>query len=70
MSQMLNFLVIPTVLTLAAVAPTQLAACSMAGCPGNGAELKSNFIVKITHDDKPLAGVSVQITGHGVQVFS
>jgi len=61
MSQMFKFFVLPAVLTLAAVAPPQLVACSLAGCLGNGVELRSSFIVKITHGDKPLAGVSVQI---------
>jgi hypothetical protein len=67
---MLKILVIPAVLTFAAVAPPSLVACSMAGCPGNGVELRSNFVVRVIHEDKPLPGVSVQITRHGVQVFS
>jgi hypothetical protein len=33
----------------------------MVSCLSNGHELRSNFIVSVTHDDKPLAGVTVQI---------
>jgi hypothetical protein len=50
-------------LFLVAVSPRSLAACSMIGCLGNGIELKPDFIAKFTHDDKPLARVSVEIIG-------
>lgn len=53
-----------TVLILAAAFPVSLGACSMAGCLGNGIELRTNFVIKITHDDRPLSGVSVQITNN------
>lgn len=66
---MLKILVVPAVFTLAAVAPPPLAACSIAGCLDNGVELRSNFVVRVTHEDKPLPGVSVQVTAHGIQVF-
>src|SRR5690349_5317953 len=67
---MLRILVIHAVLALAAVTPPSLVACSKVGCPGDGAELRSNFVVRIIHEDKPLSGVTVLITNHGVQVFS
>jgi hypothetical protein len=37
--------------------------CSMASCVGNGEEMRRDFVVRITFEDKPLAGVSIQITG-------
>ncbi len=67
---MFKILVIHAVLALAAVTPPSLVACSMAGCLGDGAELRSNFVVRIIHENKPLPGVTVLITNHGVQVFS
>ena len=36
-------------------------ACSVVSCVDNGIELHQNFRVRVTHDDRPLAGVSVQI---------
>jgi hypothetical protein len=43
--------------------PIRSMACSMASCLGNGEEMSHDFVVRITFADKPLAGVSVQITG-------
>jgi hypothetical protein len=40
-------------------APISLSACSVAGCSGDGIELRRTFAVRVTHDGKPLAGVSV-----------
>jgi hypothetical protein len=37
--------------------------CSTVGCIGSGIEMRRDFIVRVAHDGKPLAGVSVQITG-------
>jgi hypothetical protein len=57
-------------LVLALELPGTSLACSLAGCLGNGAELRQNVVIKVIHQDKPLSGVTVQITGRGVQVFS
>src|SRR5260370_4001423 len=61
------------VLTLLTI-PVSTVACSLVGCVDRGVELRSNFIVTVTHEDKPLPGVSVQITGNsdvaGHQSFS
>src|SRR4051794_25852345 len=37
-------------------------ACSMVSCLDNGAELRSTFRIRVTHDDKPLPGVAVEIS--------
>jgi hypothetical protein len=37
-------------------------ACSMASCLNHGDELRPEFDIFVTHDDKPLAGVTVEIT--------
>jgi len=54
--------------------PVWTVACSLAGCVDRGVELRRNFIVTVTHQDKSLPGVSVQITGNsdvaGHQSFS
>jgi hypothetical protein len=50
-------------LTLAfGVLPTSSAACSMSACSPSETELRSNFEVKISHDDRPLARVTVKLT--------
>src|SRR5260370_38132779 len=51
------------VLTLLTI-PVSTVACSLVGCVDRGVELRRNFIVTVTHQDKPLPGVSVQITGN------
>jgi carboxypeptidase family protein len=43
--------------------PIPSIACSMASCVNNGDEMRRDFVVRITYADKPLSGVSVQITG-------
>ena len=40
-------------------------ACSMAGCLGDGVEMHSKFTIAITHQGKPLPGVSIEIRGFG-----
>jgi len=35
--------------------------CSMAGCLGNGDEVRPDFTISVTHDGKPLAGVGFRI---------
>jgi len=61
------------ILTLLTI-PASTVACSLVGCADRGVELRKNFIVTVTHQDKPLPGVSVQITGNsevpGHQSFS
>ncbi len=47
--------------------PVRAAACSLAGCAGNGVETRANFTVRVIHADKPLAGVAVQVTAFGDQ---
>ena len=50
-------------LTLAfAVLPTSSAACSMFACSPSETELRPNFEVKISHEDRPLARVTVKLT--------
>jgi hypothetical protein len=41
--------------------PVKCPACSLAGCYGHGTEVRSTFAVRVTHEGKPLAGVSVEI---------
>lgn len=58
---------------LAASRPS--AACSMAGCLNDGVEMRCTFAVDITHDGKPLPGVTVKVRGFGgeknnIQLFS
>jgi hypothetical protein len=42
--------------------PTSSAACSMYGCSPSETELRSNFAVRVSHEDKPLTGVTVKLT--------
>ncbi|MGH9685442.1 MAG: MSCRAMM family protein [Candidatus Acidiferrales bacterium] len=59
------------VLILLLVFPVSLAACSLAGCLDNGIELRHDFIVKVTHGDMPLPGVSVWVASEeGNKLFS
>src|SRR5713101_9173205 len=44
--------------------PVSTVACSLVGCLDRGVELRRNFVVTVTHQDKRLPGVSVQITGN------
>jgi len=59
------------ILTFVALAVTSCAvsssadACSIAGCLGEGVEMRQNFVVGIRHGGKPLTGVAVRIRGNG-----
>jgi Carboxypeptidase regulatory-like domain/Prealbumin-like fold domain len=44
--------------------------CSMAGCLGNGDEVRPDFMISVTHNDKPLAGVEFHILAKGTERFS
>jgi hypothetical protein len=44
--------------------------CSMAGCMNNGDEMRPTFTIVVTHDDKPLAGVSFHVVAKGADQFS
>ena len=44
------------------VSPTRSIACSTVGCLGSGFEVRSSFVVRVTHDDGPLRGVGVRVT--------
>jgi len=53
-----------TVLVLwLSLSAAQATACSLAGCLNRGVEMRNDFAVKIRHADKPLPGVTVEITG-------
>jgi hypothetical protein len=41
------------------------AACSMVACLGRGDEMQRNFVVKVRHEGKPLAGVIVDVSIQG-----
>jgi hypothetical protein len=49
--------------------PTALG-CSLAGCLNNGEEVRPTFTILVTHDDKPLAGVSFHVIAKGAEQFS
>jgi hypothetical protein len=63
----LKALVIVVALALTAAFPCSLVACSLVGCPGNGIEVRPDFGVNIRHQDKPLSGVTVEISGNGTK---
>jgi len=44
--------------------------CSMAGCLNNGDEMRPTFTILVTHDDKPLRGVSFHVVAKGTEQFS
>jgi len=44
--------------------------CSMAGCTNNGEEMRPTFTIVVTHDDKPLSGVTFHVTAKGTDQFS
>lgn len=50
-------------------APTVLG-CSMAGCLNNGDEVRPAFAISVTHDERPLAGVSFHVVAKGNEQFS
>ena len=47
--------------------PAPAVSCSLAGCAGDGAEMRHSFKVRVAHGGKPLSGVTVRIarTGEG-----
>ncbi len=45
-------------------------ACSAASCLDRGVEMRRDFAVKVTHDGRPLPGVTVQVTSDGSERFS
>ncbi len=61
--RMKNLWAVGVVVTCLHVAAVPASACSIAGCLDRGVEMRRGFAVKIKHADKPLAGVSVEITG-------
>jgi Prealbumin-like fold domain len=54
--------------------PSSSAACSMYECSPSQTELRSNFAVRVSHDDRPLARVVVKVTSNDgtrlVELFS
>lgn len=62
------------VASLFAFLPVPAGACSMVSCVDRGIEMRRDFIITVTHDGKPLAGVSVQVTdgtqGKNAKLFS
>jgi len=42
--------------------PTSSYACSFVSCLNKGVELRPEFVVRVTHGDKPLQGVSVRVS--------
>lgn len=62
------------VLSLLLSLSLQAGACSQVACVGNGFEMRRDFVVAILHDDRPLAGASVEVTTNAnsnvVQRFS
>lgn len=49
--------------SLFAVLPVRAPACTMVPCIGTGMEMRRSFIVAVIHDGRPLAGVSVEVSG-------
>ncbi len=60
--------------SLLALLAVPASACSVVGCLDKGTEMRPDFTVKVTHDGKALAGVSVRITNSlneaSIKVFS
>ena len=50
------------VLVMGLAIPRPSVGCSVAGCVGNGVEMRRDFAVKVSHDGRPLQGVSVWVT--------
>ena len=50
------------VLSLLLLLEVQASACSAVSCLGNGFEMRRDFVVTVLHEDRPLAGVSVEVT--------
>jgi hypothetical protein len=47
------------------ILPAQVASCSLAGCTGDGEEMRHTFKVRVVRDGKPLTGVTVRIARTG-----
>jgi len=43
--------------------------CSAVGCLNNGDEMRSTFTILVTHDDKPLVGVTFHVVTKGAEQF-
>jgi|SRR5580700_2232669 len=52
------------------ICATAALGCSLTGCSNNGDEMRPTFTILVTHDDKPLAGVSFRVTAKGAEQFS
>jgi hypothetical protein len=61
----LRVLQIVAILGSVLAASTPSSACSLAGCAGDGVEMRRTFVVDITHGGKPLPGVAVEVRGFG-----
>ena len=59
-----------TLLFLFLLMPVPSHACSAASCLDRGFEMRSDFVVTITEDGKPLAGVTVEVTAERSKRFS
>lgn len=58
------------IVILALVCAPAARGCSIAGCLNNGDEVRPAFAISVTHDGKPLAGVSFHIVAKGTEQFS
>lgn len=45
-----------------ASSPVSAVACSVALCTSSGTELRSNFVVRVSRDNRPFVGVTVRLT--------
>jgi hypothetical protein len=55
-------LVVLAILLFLLTFPLRSPACSLAGCSGDGEEMGRDFVVLVTHQGRPLPGVSVWVT--------
>src|SRR5277367_3444046 len=65
MEHPLRLLQIVAILGSLLATSTPSTACSLAGCAGDGAEMRRTFVVDVTHGGKPLPGVAVKVRGFG-----
>lgn len=63
---MRQFLGTAALIVLLAV-PNSSQACSMVACSDKGAEMRRDFVVKVTYRDKPLFGVSVWVASGSLE---
>jgi hypothetical protein len=61
----LRILQIAAILGSLLATSTPSTACSMAGCAGDGVEMRRTFVVDVTHGGRPLPGVVVEVRGYG-----